>query len=1246
MRFLEQVPYLSMVEDGLHLIETLSDCTRLRELHLGYALLGQEGARALANVLPEMHSLETLFMRDAGIGVHGAVAIARKLPHCKALTDLDLSCNAIGDEGGIAIAEAIMQKDSTLQHLSLACQSPVKEVIGEAHGSLVPLQPPAIAATAQDSWQYCAVHFPHLPIPGLGDEVEDPALRFWDVVTENVIDNRLREAERRVQQILDHSASTNRSASVLADDKELEQAKADVKKYQFTPESLRKLDYIGVYFAAHNGTDSTEFTPQLVKSYAKMHEIMQKKQDYRHWEIVYVSSDRSEEEYDEIMAEMPWKALRFDDPRTETLQEMFDVDSYPTLAIIEAKTGEIVSMDVGEKLKQDPNANDFPWRDEAKQESDDKIEPPALITEHVVMRNAVLRCDEGLSAAEPDPLLELYVSADNCPDSMEPFAGDCGGFVGWRHQRWDRLDEKSREAAQVLGYNATRWESAVDSPAVDKQWSELSEAEQEAAAQLGFGPREIAADSDKIACWNPPVQIKARRWSSLGVQPRAALRVLGINDDEEWVSQSLSSDAALRKAWKLLDADEKKAAAVLYHSQRKGGRSLAKAKKKNRKQPKKKEGDADKPQEETTAIEDAQPEPEPEPEQEPSAEAEAETEPEAEAEPEAEVEPEAETEAAAELEAEATPETEPEPEPEPEPELEPEPEPGSDIVAFEQAVADISEVEPAADVSGAVSSLEDTVNADDAKSTDETSDAELRKVFDHMDKHGDGKITRSEVIKALRDDTKLRELLNLPQHIGDDERKGFEMFFQEVEEEDRTFGWEQFLTYAHSHRDDHGVPEAEATGTTPGNNSSASAGSVSVGSSQQVIPSTAIGDPALFPPVNAAEAAKIASWWDGPVTVNSLHPTVQTVPWTPFHLQVDPISPIVTNAQSPNLAPVLQRVVQSTRGTIGAEDLTWHRNNPLTLLVADPAHTLTVGVRARVAELLEAHGELKLPSGSIEAELQADAVADAVVTESEEVEADEGGDENEALHGSEHLRKRLDAAVAIKHQADDLFKMGDYHQALKAYTQAHAMVRDEHAEYDSFLRALNLASLTNVSVGYTPELRSILASNRAEALCLLQGWERGWDKLDVNKKLDKAALDAYSEWASQEMDSREQIAAEYFDTAYKLRFGHALDPEVFGYSSLSELLHSPIFIAPKRTKHTHEPTDITKRDWDILQFGTNDEGATVVRDLPGDQGESTERGGRATLRYSCECKPHPSMKEDTRVCLDGLKHPMLSSVPV
>ena len=134
--------------------------------------------------------------------------------------------------------------------------------------------------------------------------------------------------------------------------------------------ALKQLDYIGVYFAAHWAPESEQFTPLLVRSYSTIHNKMRDRQDHRHWDIIYVSSDRTQEEFDAVFAEMPWKALPFNDERTGALHEMFDVEqpsaqssSYqPTLAIVDAKSGEIVSLNVCDKLQQDRDGERFPWR--------------------------------------------------------------------------------------------------------------------------------------------------------------------------------------------------------------------------------------------------------------------------------------------------------------------------------------------------------------------------------------------------------------------------------------------------------------------------------------------------------------------------------------------------------------------------------------------------------------------------------------------------------------------------------------------------------------------------------------------------------------------------------------------------------------------------------------------------------------------------------------------------------------------
>ena len=93
-------------------------------------------------------------------------------------------------------------------------------------------------------------------------------------------------------------------------------------------------------------------------------------------------------------------------------------------------------------------------------------------------------------------------------------------------------------------------------------------------------------------------------------------------------------------------------------------------------------------------------------------------------------------------------------------------------------------------------------------------------------------------------------------------------------------------------------------------------------------------------------------------------------------------------------------------------------------------------------------------------------------------------------------RARLDAAVAIKHQGNTFFEKREYTDALKAYTQAFAMVRDEVVEYDSSMKGLVLASMAQEggphsswntrpvrSMSTTPELRAVSA-NAVLPFCL------------------------------------------------------------------------------------------------------------------------------------------------------------------
>lgn len=65
--------------------------------------------------------------------------------------------------------------------------------------------------------------------------------------------------------------------------------------------------FLGLYFSAHWCPPCRSFTPELARKYTKY------KQQYPSFEIVFVSSDRSENDFDSYFSEMPWLALPFNE---------------------------------------------------------------------------------------------------------------------------------------------------------------------------------------------------------------------------------------------------------------------------------------------------------------------------------------------------------------------------------------------------------------------------------------------------------------------------------------------------------------------------------------------------------------------------------------------------------------------------------------------------------------------------------------------------------------------------------------------------------------------------------------------------------------------------------------------------------------------------------------------------------------------------------------------------------------------
>ncbi|GFP97737.1 probable nucleoredoxin 2 [Phtheirospermum japonicum] len=90
---------------------------------------------------------------------------------------------------------------------------------------------------------------------------------------------------------------------------------------------------VGLYFSAQWCTPGLKFTPKLASIYQKINQEMTVNGN-RDFEIVLVSSDRSQTAFDSYFQTMPWLALPYGDSNIKNLTKYFDVRGIPALVIL------------------------------------------------------------------------------------------------------------------------------------------------------------------------------------------------------------------------------------------------------------------------------------------------------------------------------------------------------------------------------------------------------------------------------------------------------------------------------------------------------------------------------------------------------------------------------------------------------------------------------------------------------------------------------------------------------------------------------------------------------------------------------------------------------------------------------------------------------------------------------------------------------------------------------------------------
>lgn len=98
---------------------------------------------------------------------------------------------------------------------------------------------------------------------------------------------------------------------------------------------------VAIYFSAHWCPPCRRFTPILKDFYSTAH-LLNESKDF---EVVFVSSDRSEDAFKEYYGEMPWLAVPYsaDEVRTK-LGKKFKVEGIPTLASVNSE-GKLITAD-------------------------------------------------------------------------------------------------------------------------------------------------------------------------------------------------------------------------------------------------------------------------------------------------------------------------------------------------------------------------------------------------------------------------------------------------------------------------------------------------------------------------------------------------------------------------------------------------------------------------------------------------------------------------------------------------------------------------------------------------------------------------------------------------------------------------------------------------------------------------------------------------------------------------------------
>jgi len=312
--------------------------------------------------------------------------------------------------------------------------------------------------------------------------------------------------------------------------------------------SLASCEAVGIYFSAHGCPPCKGFTPKLAETYKKLQASKPGA-----FEVVFVSSDRDQKQFDEYLGEMPWKALPYSDRDTKAaLSKKYKVRGIPTFVVVDAKTGETITTEGREAVGSDPDGESFPWT------------PPTFA--EALGSDFLKTSPEALVGKK----LALYFSAHWCPP--------CKRFTPQLVEVYNKMKASGRDDFEFIFVSGDRDQKQFDEYFGEMPWAAVpygSKAIDKLNARFGIRgiPALVTVDengntinesargavgSDKEGQnfpWAPPLVRSIEEPDGINETPALCLLVDGVAEDARAAARAAMNEVA-REAQKKSEGQE------------------------------------------------------------------------------------------------------------------------------------------------------------------------------------------------------------------------------------------------------------------------------------------------------------------------------------------------------------------------------------------------------------------------------------------------------------------------------------------------------------------------------------------------------------------------------------------------------------------------------------------------------------------------------------------------------------------